>query len=127
MTIAAGFVCTDGLVLCADTEYSNGTLKVSKTKIFKRPQNDLLIAASGDEVLIEEAAHTLLESLDDQLSLDHVKETIEHVMEAMHGNYIDRSLVPDYTVHLLVAASARDGFALFKQSKWAATEVKTKP
>jgi hypothetical protein len=123
MTIAAGFVCTDGLVLCADTEYSNGALKVSKSKIFKRQQQDLLIAASGDEVLIEEAASTLLESLDETLSLDHVKETIEHVMDAMHANYIDSSPDPDYTVHLLVAAKARDGFALFKQSRWAATEV----
>jgi hypothetical protein len=61
------------------------------------------------------------------LSTQHVKATIEHVMEAMHNNYIDRSLDPSYTVHLLVAASARDGFALFKQSKWAATEVRTKP
>jgi hypothetical protein len=34
MTVAAGFVCTDGILLCADTEYSGAFQKAYKPKFF---------------------------------------------------------------------------------------------
>ena len=34
MTIAAGFICTDGLVVCADGEQTDQTTKYHRSKVF---------------------------------------------------------------------------------------------
>jgi hypothetical protein len=123
MTIAAGFVCDDGIVLGADTQYSNSNIKVSRTKLWQSERRDCVIAAAGDEVLMKEAAETILAQLHEGIALDDVKEIIEHTMEALYTQHIDRSSDPSYGLQVLVAVNAADGSALFKQSRWAVTSV----
>jgi 20S proteasome alpha/beta subunit len=38
MTIAAGIRCTDGIVLCSDTEHTEGDGKYEKPKIFSHDE-----------------------------------------------------------------------------------------
>jgi len=49
MTMAAGFVCSDGVLLCADTLYTDGYTKEYREKIFNVPVSggEFAIALSG--------------------------------------------------------------------------------
>jgi hypothetical protein len=53
MTIAAGFLCDDGIVICADREVSTGSDKWEESKIFtlhtdaETPKTNAIIAGSG--------------------------------------------------------------------------------
>jgi hypothetical protein len=53
MTIAAGFLCEDGIVICADREVSTGSDKWEESKIFtlhtdaSRPHTNAIFAGSG--------------------------------------------------------------------------------
>jgi hypothetical protein len=89
MTIAAGFVCTDGIVICADTEYANSIAKEYRSKIWRSRHGDCVIAAAGDEVLMKESAETLLECLESDRPSDFdigdVKEHFINTMEAVRG------------------------------------------
>lgn len=60
VTIAAGFVCPTGLVLCADTQETRGDIKVRVPKLLIRPTSwnedtdrKLVMAGSGDGALID--------------------------------------------------------------------------
>lgn len=124
MTIAAGFVCTDGIVIGADTEYSNSVVKEYRSKIWRSQDERCVIAAAGDEVLMKEAAETLLTCLDSEYSVEDVKEQFQDTMQAIHERFIDYSNDPSFTLRMLVAAQASDGLVLFRQSRWAVTDVK---
>lgn len=48
MTVAAGFTCQDGIVLCADSEYTWGSLlKTQGTKIARPPADDAVVLIAG--------------------------------------------------------------------------------
>jgi len=51
MTIAAGFVCRDGILLCADSQYTGGWEKTFREKVFARPLGAVMLsfALAGDE------------------------------------------------------------------------------
>jgi hypothetical protein len=123
MTIAAGFVCSDGLVLCADTQYSSAAVKVSRTKLWQAPSGRCAIAAAGDEVLMKEVAETILAMVDGESTLEEAKEAIEQTMESIYTRHIDPSNDPNYVVQVLVAIHASDGAAIFGHSRWAATAI----
>jgi len=74
MTIAAGFVCSDGLVLCADTQYTSST-KFSETKLWEHSAGDLrlVIAAAGDATLMNIAVEGVTKQLDAGANLEGVK------------------------------------------------------
>jgi hypothetical protein len=51
MTIAAGFRCRDGVVICADREYTEGSLRKfigSKTALYEEPACKLIFTFCGD-------------------------------------------------------------------------------
>jgi hypothetical protein len=43
MTIAAGFVCRDGILLCADSQYTGGWEKTFREKVFARPLGAVML------------------------------------------------------------------------------------
>jgi len=51
MTIAAGFVCRDGILLCADSQHTGGWEKTFREKVFARPLGAVMLsfALAGDE------------------------------------------------------------------------------
>ena len=52
VTIAAGLMCSDGIIVCADTELTHGDSKYQKTKLFAFEESLVLTGAAGDTALI---------------------------------------------------------------------------
>lgn len=53
MTIAAGINCTDGILICADTEHTQGDAKFQKGKIFAENPDFLIVSGAGDAEFIK--------------------------------------------------------------------------
>ncbi len=123
MTIAAGFVCSDGIVIGADTEYASSIAKVYRTKIWRSERGDCLIATAGNEVLMKEAAETILAKLDPERSREDVKLAFMETMQGLYVDHINHVVTdPEFCVQVLVAAQTSDGLVLFRQSHTAVTD-----
>src|SRR5690349_9888996 len=66
MTVAAGFRCHDGIVLCADSQESLADYKFHVEKLVTRssPWTDIAIAGSGNGPLIDAAVERLVKRLE---------------------------------------------------------------
>ena len=69
MTIAAGFLSPDGLVLAADTQYS-GENKRNAAKVwwFRKGDNVVALAGAGDATLIRRAKHEIERDLSETMT-----------------------------------------------------------
>src|SRR6476646_1110430 len=65
MTVAAGFVCKDGIVLCADSQESAGGYKFPVEKVLTRidPYTEIAIAGSGYGPLVDMASQRIAKNL----------------------------------------------------------------
>src|SRR5713226_6435029 len=65
MTIGAGFVCHDGLVLCADTQETAGYLKTRTDKLLTFEQDNCVVGAvgSGKAILVDMAVEKIFDAL----------------------------------------------------------------
>ena len=54
MTVAAGFMCSDGIILCADSEHSDEITKFQRSKVF-RFGDDLVLTGAGQTSYITTA------------------------------------------------------------------------
>jgi hypothetical protein len=89
VTIAAGFTCQDGIVLCADTQESWGDDKthVYKLSPFDGPNWSGGIAGSGTGYLIDYASTKILESITKiapGTSPAQISESLASVMEGLY-------------------------------------------
>jgi len=117
MTIAAGFVCTDGIVVCSDTEHTTTTSisKKRRRKIFDiRPQvRDFVVTGAGDSRLIRRVAEDLERVFRGQVDLyaDDVRSRLEEILAQIHNKHIFAFYKPTDpncpSVQILVAI--RDG------------------
>jgi Proteasome subunit len=121
MTIAAGFRCSDGIVLCADSQMTatDGT-KYNAQKIFSYSKNqvDAVFAFAGMEVFskmcIERLAACILAS-----NFDSVEQVLQTEAFNIHEAYAPRATVhaTDYDLDILVGvrftSGIRDGIALY--------------
>jgi len=94
MTVIAGIRCTDGLVLCADSEYTVGSGKATGAKIaFSRPREggySLLMAGAGNMGMFDNLFQKSLAKIDassDQ-SLAKITEIIERYLEIIYKKHI---------------------------------------
>jgi 20S proteasome alpha/beta subunit len=93
MTIAAGFVAKDGVVLCTDSQYTGG-IKMNGKKIFPFPSNGVAIAfaIAGHEAFstraIEECCTVLDRSLQGQTSIPAIKDLIERGLRSFYRKHI---------------------------------------
>jgi 20S proteasome alpha/beta subunit len=140
MTIAVGFMCTDGIVLAADREVSTPSVKVEDRKawIYAYPRQApdpvlrIGIVGAGDYSFIKFAS----EQLDAQLAawfgqhsdidMDEVGEAIQSVISDIHHNHLypygDPHLRPE--IDLLIAIwIASKGYRLVSTSLTAVTKV----
>jgi 20S proteasome alpha/beta subunit len=124
MTIAAGFVCTDGIVIAADTQFSSNVLKISRTKIQSSENKTCVIAVSGADVLMDKAVEGVLSSIAPEMGRDEISHEIEQTLRELYVDYIDPAGQPDFDIGLLVAVNASDGAALFQHNRWAVSQVK---
>jgi len=66
VTIAAGFVCADGIIICADTQETiSGYTKSSahKLKVWRDGGLNIVVTGAGDTELIETVSQLLIEAL----------------------------------------------------------------
>jgi hypothetical protein len=47
MTIAAAFVCSDGIIICGDTEHVGSQAKFDRKKVFAFPHNEAMLVVAG--------------------------------------------------------------------------------
>lgn len=113
MTIAAGFYYQDGILLCADTEQTLGTLK------FNRPKISTLICDRGTfgfayaghshfaQSTVQKLTKRLNESADDTDSI--IGETLEEDYTRLVLNHPNVSFDPNLHYALLIAVCSADG------------------
>jgi 20S proteasome alpha/beta subunit len=70
MTIAAGINCTDGILISADTEHTQGDAKFQKGKIFTENRDRLIVTAAGDAEFIKVGYDKLSDKLKFNLPKD---------------------------------------------------------
>jgi hypothetical protein len=93
MTIAAGFVAKDGVVLCTDSLYTGG-IKVNGKKIFPLQLNGgaVAFALAGNEPFAKRAIEQCCKLLDDnpdlQGSVSGIKATVEAALKDFHEQFV---------------------------------------
>jgi hypothetical protein len=93
MTMAAGFVVQDGIVLCTDCLYSGG-VKIHGKKIFPLPLNGgaVAFALAGHEPFakraIEECYSFLDGNRDFQRSVAGIKDTVEAALKKFYEEFV---------------------------------------
>ncbi|HEV3038864.1 MAG TPA: hypothetical protein VHA33_13895 [Candidatus Angelobacter sp.] len=115
MTIAAGFLCVDGIVLCADSQHTGSMTKFDQKKIIEIPGKDgswLVITGAGYDNYIAMAVDSLEERFEKCSSnfsaiKDIIKETITEIYEQHIWKFPSGWDVP--TIELLVAARLASG------------------
>jgi len=117
MTIAAGFMCHDGVVLCADTqETRHGLLKVKVAKLALRPEIDvpsisckMVISGAGDGSFIDKLVDRMwTAAINNRPEMPVIQEAIEDTIKQAHEEY-GRIFQPGYLpeAHLLYALWVR--------------------
>ncbi len=111
MTIAIGFICTDGIVLAADRMEYRGVHKVEVKKIVMRKYGKLSIslAGAGDGELIEQFFAEVAEEMIRPLARRTLKKIIQSATKKMFDQNIKPLGKEDYDrfmmVRFLIAAS----------------------
>jgi 20S proteasome alpha/beta subunit len=109
MTIAAGFVCNDGILLCADTEYSGGS-KVYKEKIFSRhfDGGTAVFVIAGHEshakMVIRDCEYEFADA-SMKRSLKNVERIFREALKPIYESYVTQAADPwtaDFSVLMAV-------------------------
>jgi hypothetical protein len=95
MTIAAGFVCIDGVLLCADTEQTEWAMKLYSSKIthFKFPGGQLAYALTGNTKLGYSAIQKCRKKLEAGVKGDPLSH-IEKILDSEYRRVVFKH--PDY-------------------------------
>lgn len=90
MTIAAGFVCNDGLVLCADTEVSLSSFKISGVKAYIAPDGPVKagIVGAGWTDGITWFRDRLADSIDHVSNIPQAQALIEDLLAEIYRKHI---------------------------------------
>jgi hypothetical protein len=127
VTIAAGFHCTDGIVICADSEQSDYVAKYQREKIFVL-EDRLLFTGAGTSDYIKMAFDQLHDVFRAQWPEDPfaARAAIERLILSFHRRHIFRFFQPSDqsrpTVELIIATRCNNGeLALVKTCETATT------
>ena len=117
MTIAAGFVCNDGIVLAADSEISTQTSKWEGRKLFEhiRQNYGVVVTGAGDADLLNMAAYEIGRALAATDKLDGIRAKVSAVLDQICERCIDRYQDGDPNrpqLFLLIAARMNSGQCL---------------
>jgi hypothetical protein len=128
VTIAAGFKCDDGIVICADSEESTYDFKRNVVKIEIRSGDDVSTAApvaiftgSGESVFIDELIDKIWSAIEAswRRTLKEVAMTVEQSNRGYHETIwklyprgTARSDLP--SADLIIALWAKDGYGLYE-------------
>jgi len=138
VTIAAGFICRDGVLLCADTEESGIGFKRKVAKIEFRPElwpnnaNDpiALFTGSGDSAFVDEVIDRMWGAVGSEKERDKiivlmVRENRKYHREIweIYPPIYSMEQLPD--ADLLFAVAAKDGFGLYSMASTRFKVVRT--
>jgi 20S proteasome alpha/beta subunit len=108
MTIAAGFRCHDGVVLCTDSEHTSGQSKSYDQKIFQAKADNAVIclAGAGDDVYIRTVARDIASQVNGQtLNFEQVELIAQKVISTITREVND----PDASTTALLLAARVEG------------------
>lgn len=131
MTIAAGLQCTDGVIICADTEHTQGNAKFERTKIWAAGDYLLLTGAGSSDhmkMAFDKLAHKFVQARPDN---PHVaRAVVEKLVRDLHEQHIyplyqvSHPYAQDVSIWLIVAIRCANGeLALIKTELTAAILV----
>lgn len=136
MTIAAGFVCADGLVLGADRLITATGHKQyrRKTFMFSSAKVTISVTGAGSYGLLKLAAEEITERVkaavirDGHVNFDWIKhQVVERVVDSIYTKHIDRASdwerVNGYSLRLLIGAKCGHGLKLWESELRSVTEV----
>ena len=89
MTIAAGIRCSDGIVICADTQHTQGNMKFDQTKIWGVGDH-LLMTGAGAANLMKMAFDKLAHEFTVGLPKNsfEARDTIENLVQTIHRQHV---------------------------------------
>lgn len=89
MTIAAGFICPDGLVLCADSQQSDETTKYQRDKIFAF-EDSLICTGAGSSAFIQTAFDKICDEYKSArpVNKSDARDVAERVITSVHQDHI---------------------------------------
>ena len=124
MTIAAGYVCTNGLVLCADTKMTS-TVRSSGQKAWYRHDGDSSIAlvGAGSAILIRLIRNRLFERISPDTNLRDAETLIEQTLRSVYEDHIDKDLEKNLDVAILVGMRHKRECKLFEHDRTAVADV----
>jgi 20S proteasome alpha/beta subunit len=127
MTIAAGFLCPDGLVFAADTLYS-GMNKRHAAKVWWFEKKDVVVAlaGAGDAVLIRRARDDIKRGMRDGMSTQNVVDLAESALYALIAKHISKD--NDSFLEVLLGIRTPSELSLYENQASGSTlaEVDTK-
>lgn len=131
MTIAAGFTCKNGLVLCADTEYT-GSIRQRGPKVWIKDTGDhsrftVALAGAGDAALIRLVRNRLFERVSATATEREVETVLEGVLKSVFEDHIDKApreaVNNGYDVSVLVGVRVGARRVLLEHSRTAVAWV----
>jgi len=129
VTIAAGFMCQDGILLCADTELTyTDILKYegSKVRTFQDSETALAITGAGDWEYLRMAFDKVVDRIEtSDRSMPAIEGAFEHAVLDIYGRHIPlcpREPKPGFDL-LLGVRSDGGKLALFKSSDTAIAKI----
>jgi hypothetical protein len=116
MTIAAGVVCSDGILICADTQHTEGNVKFDRPKIWG-VKDYLLMTGSGASNYMKMAFDKLADRFKTRCPKDTrtARNEVEKLVQKIHREHIfplykaQHPVAPQISVDLIVAIRCEDG------------------
>lgn len=136
VTIGIGVLCTDGIVIATDTQYTRGGFKSHGPKLFdlfpmKRGNVSIVACGAGTVSSMKMAIRKLEDRLEDisDPSLEQVKGLIEEVLLDFYRKHVypvpDHMQTPDFELLLGVWTKKDNRFDLLRTDSTTVTEVVT--
>jgi 20S proteasome alpha/beta subunit len=126
MTIAAGLVCTNGIVICADSQHSDEQAKYQRDKIWSLPDLSLTVTGAGSTAYLKMSFDKLCDEFKTSaINATDAREKVESIIKEIHAEHLFKFWKPDSLtrpeIALVIAVKCRDGkLALIKTSLTAA-------
>src|ERR1035438_2464283 len=126
MTIAAGILCSDGIIICADTEHTGEVSKFQASKIIPLDEHTVMTGSGTTDYILMAA-----DKLKDELRMarpvnpSDARQIVESVVKGIHAehvfNFFEASDPNRPFIELIVAARCSGGdLALIKTNNSAA-------
>lgn len=121
VTIAAGFVCEEGILICADTEYTSSGDKLEAAKIFPRSVDNIefLFTGAGDRSLIAMTTDMICDAIEKEnvalagMSLSSRTEEVRRIIttqnQIVYSQYVNYANPPISETQMSIGFLSRDG------------------